>query len=260
VKRPARALGAQQPAPTRSLEGTGDTRSQLVGVAAQLFWERGYTATGIAEIVRRAKLFVGSLYHFFPTKQHLLAAVLERYRDGIHEMLFRPAWEGVRDPIAKIFALLARYRAALEATNCFYGCPIGSLANELREPDPEIRELLAANFDQWVAAVERCLDDAAPRLPRGLKRHDLAQFVLAVMEGGVMQARTHRSLAAFDAGVLCLRDYFHRLQSDTGGPGGRVTRASRSPPGPRRHPRRPGGQRRVERNITSGAAAGGAAT
>ena len=40
----------------------------------------------------------------------------------------------------------------------------------------------------------------------------LAVFVLTVMEGGVMQSRTHRSLETFDAGVACLRDYLDRLE------------------------------------------------
>ena len=50
------------------------------------------------------------------------------------------------------------------------------------------------------------------RLPRSTDTHALAQFVLTVMEGGVMQSRTHRSLEAFDAGVTLLRDYLDRLQ------------------------------------------------
>jgi hypothetical protein len=37
-------------------------------------------------------------------------------------------------------------------------------------------------------------------------------FVLTVMEGGVMQSRTHRTLEAFDASVAMLRDYFARLE------------------------------------------------
>jgi TetR/AcrR family transcriptional repressor of nem operon len=43
----------------------------------------------------------------------------------------------------------------------------------------------------------------------------LAQLVLSVMGGGVMQARTYRSLDAFDASVACLRDYFNRLEAGT---------------------------------------------
>ncbi|HET7598700.1 MAG TPA: TetR/AcrR family transcriptional regulator [Gemmatimonadales bacterium] len=189
------------------------TRERLVDVAMRLFWLKGYGATSIAHILHEAGANSGSLYHFFPTKQDLLLAVLERYREGIYPMLLDPAWRGVSDPVERIFALLARYRQALERTDCAYGCPIGSLALELHEPDPPVRELLAANFAGWTAAVRRCLDQAADRLPPGTDRSALASFVLAVMEGGVMQARTHRTLAAFDASVARLRDYFARLEA-----------------------------------------------
>ena len=50
------------------------------------------------------------------------------------------------------------------------------------------------------------------RLPPGTDTQRLAVFVLTIMEGGVMQSRTHRTLAAFDAGVACLRDYLDRLE------------------------------------------------
>ena len=183
----------------------------------RLFWEKGYNSTSVADILQAAGANSGSLYHFFPTKQDLLVAVLERYLNGIYPMLLEPAWAGVEDPIERVFALLARYRGLLEETDCFYGCPIGSLALELHEPDPPVRERLAANFEAWVRAVERCLDEAADRLPRDLDRHELAVFVLTTMEGGVMQSRTHRSLAAFDAGVVRLRDYFRRLEDAASG-------------------------------------------
>jgi hypothetical protein len=64
--------------------------------------------------------------------------------------------------------------------------------------------------------VESCLEEAGDRLPADLDRHALAQLVLTTMEGGVMQARTYRDLAPFDAGVTLLRDYFDRLEADAG--------------------------------------------
>lgn len=176
-----------------------------------LFMAKGYQSTSVADILREAGANSGSLYHAFPTKQDLLLAVLERYRQGIGPMLLDPAWQGVEDPIDRIFALLARYRAALEMSDCTYGCPIGSLALEIHEPDPPVRELLAANFDGWVIAIRGCLDAAGDRLPAGTDTQALAQFVLTVMEGGVMQSRTHRTLQAFDASVAGLRDYLDRL-------------------------------------------------
>lgn len=188
------------------------TRDRLVFAAMKLFGEKGYLSTSVQDILREAGANAGSLYHAFPTKQDVLVAVLDLYRQGIEPMLLAPAWDGVDDPIEKIFALLASYRHALEISDCLYGCPIGSIALELHEPDPPVRHLLSVNFMQWVGHVERCLVEAGPRLPADLDRHVLAILVLNVMEGGVMQARTHRDLETFDASVAGLRDYITRLE------------------------------------------------
>ncbi len=177
----------------------------------ELFWAKGFNSTSIADILSRTQLNAGSLYHVFPGKQDVLIAVLEAYRDGIEENLLAPAWEGVDDPIERIFALLARYRWMILETDCTYGCPIGSLALELHEADPVVRDLLAVNFANWAGAIERCLEAAGDRLPADLDRRALGEFVLTTMEGGVMQARTHRDVGYFDRGVEALRDHFDML-------------------------------------------------
>ena len=189
-----------------------DTRSRIILAAMELFWEKGFNSTSVADILSRSQVNSGSLYHVFPGKQDVLIGVLEAYRDGIGEMLLAPAWDGVDDPIEKIFSLLARYRRHMVETDCAYGCPIGSLALELHEPDPAVRGLLAANFAGWTAAIEARLADAAERLPRDLDRKALAEFVLTAMEGAVMQARTHRDVAYFDRMVATLRGHFEMLQ------------------------------------------------
>ncbi len=179
--------------------------------AMELFWEKGYGSTSIADILKKAGANSGSLYHYFPAKQDVLNAVLDTYHAGIRPMLLDPAWEDVEDPIERIFVLLDRYRQFLIDTDLFYGCPIGSLALEIHEPDPEVRERLAANFSAWTAAIEECLEQASARLPGDLDRKALAQFVLTTMEGGVMQSRTHRNLEAFDASVGQLKNYFELM-------------------------------------------------
>jgi AcrR family transcriptional regulator len=202
---------------SNQVSATDPTRNRILFAGMELFGRKGYQSTSIADILLAAGAHSGSLYHFFPTKQDLLLAVLEMYRDGIEPMLLAPAWQHVADPIERIFALLASYRRALEQTDCTYGCPIGSLALELHEPDPPVRELLAVNFLGWVNHVRLCLEAGRQRLPRDVDTDALATFILTTMEGGVMQARTHRSLSAFDISVAVLRDYFKRLESDAKG-------------------------------------------
>jgi AcrR family transcriptional regulator len=190
------------------------TRDKIVHAAIKLFATQGYQSTSVQAILGEAGVNAGSLYHFFPGKQDVLVAVLETYRDNIGEMLLAPAWQGTTDPIDRVFALLARYRALIRKSDCTYGCPIGSLALEFSEPDPEVRELLAANFSRWTEAVRECLDLAGERLPAGIDRAALAEFVLTTMEGAVMQARTHRDVRYFDRAVGELRRYVDLLQRE----------------------------------------------
>jgi TetR/AcrR family transcriptional repressor of nem operon len=205
-----------------------DTRTKLILTAMQLFREKGYGSTSVADVLKTAEVNSGSLYHYFPGKQDLLMAVLDMYHQGIHPMLLQPAWAGEDDSIEKVFALLARYRKSLVDTECFYGCPIGSLALELHEPDLPVRERLAMNFTAWIDAVRTCLEEAGARLPAKIDREELAQFVLTTMEGGVMAARTHRSIAYFDSAVHQLRNYFELLQRDASPKKKRRTTASKS--------------------------------
>jgi AcrR family transcriptional regulator len=54
-------------------------RAQLVDAALSLFAERGFRATTIADIADATGTAHGLVYHYFASKDELLAAVLERY-------------------------------------------------------------------------------------------------------------------------------------------------------------------------------------
>ena len=197
------------------------TRERLIQTAVELFWQKGYAATGLAELLARAQANSGSFYYFFKGKEDLLLTVLDRYIEILHSALVEPACRGVSDPIERVFALLARYRLLLLETDCTYGCPIGRLALEISPEQRDVHRKIAANFDRWCEAVRQCLEQAGPVLPADVDRGKLARFVLAVMEGGVMQSRSHRTIEPFDDSVAQLRDYFARLlrAPATGTPG-----------------------------------------
>lgn len=190
------------------------TRDRIIESARDLFVMNGYNATGLSEIVKHAGVNPGSLYYFFPTKEDLLLAVLEWYRVNIGEGLLDPVFSRISDPFERVFGLLDGYRQMLLLTNFEHGCPIGNLALEVTNSHPSVRNLLQANFDNWVEAVEGCLVAMGDRLPMDIDRRQLAILVLNTMEGGMMLARTYRSIEPFDQSVAQLRDYFERLVKD----------------------------------------------
>ena len=52
------------------------TRAKLVKVARRLFAKRGYSAVGTEEVVKKAGVTRGALYHQFDDKKDLFRAVL----------------------------------------------------------------------------------------------------------------------------------------------------------------------------------------
>jgi TetR/AcrR family transcriptional repressor of nem operon len=136
------------------------TRDRLLDAARYLFWEKGYAATGIAEILERAKANSGSFYHFFNSKEALLLAVLDSYLEGLEPVIVRPAFARRRDPVERIFAILQGYRERLAETGCRYGCPLGRLALEIEAENLPAHNRIAANFSGWIGAVRACLEGA----------------------------------------------------------------------------------------------------
>ncbi len=191
-----------------------NTREKLVETARNLFWEQGYGQTGVAQILKTAEVNSGSLYHFFPTKEDLLLAVLDWYTENLNPQVVQPVLDRIVDPIERIFGILDGYRQAILQTKFMFGCPIGNLVLELGHTHPAARQKLTLNFRNWSKAIEKCLDDAADRLPESVDRQQLSLFVLVTMEGAVMLARSYHSIEPYDAAVSQLREYFERLLAD----------------------------------------------
>lgn len=96
-----------------------ERRNQLIDVALELFGQNGIEATRVSDIARAAGVAQGLLYHYFPSKDALLAAIVER--EGplgmLHELLAtppdRPARETLLDLANRIYALIQQRRPLL---------------------------------------------------------------------------------------------------------------------------------------------------
>lgn len=66
------------PNPTPALKPGGPTSERLLDAAAEVFCERGYEGTTVAEVARRAGLTTGAIYANFRDKAELLLKAIER--------------------------------------------------------------------------------------------------------------------------------------------------------------------------------------
>jgi AcrR family transcriptional regulator len=81
-------------------ERSDATRAALLKAARRLFAKHGYAAVGTEEIVRRAKVTRGALYHHFRDKQDLFRAVHEELEaEMAHKIAAQLAEGGAGDPL-----------------------------------------------------------------------------------------------------------------------------------------------------------------
>ena len=80
------------------------TRERLVAAARALFGARGYEPTSIEDILARARVKRGSLYHHFASKEALFDAVLDRVNADIARRVAEAARAAGPDPVATLRA------------------------------------------------------------------------------------------------------------------------------------------------------------
>ncbi len=60
----------------------GETREKIIDAATKVFFQNGFEKTSVKMILEEAGVVTGSFYHFFPSKEELFEAVIEKYLRG----------------------------------------------------------------------------------------------------------------------------------------------------------------------------------
>jgi TetR/AcrR family transcriptional regulator, transcriptional repressor for nem operon len=197
---------------TRSRSGTRDrrtiaTRDRLIEVADRLVQEKGFHRTTLAMVASKARVHLGSIYHFFRTKgalgEAIVEARLERSRSRLAE------WDETPDPRERIRPFV-RSVVAARGDLSRKGCPIGSLCQELHKERGPLAARSANLFRlllDWLEAQFRLL--GADRAQA--ERH--AAHVMASLQGASLLALTFADpdLVAREAEVI------ERFVSSVGG-------------------------------------------
>lgn len=156
---------------------------QIADAAMQVFWQRGYAATSIQDLVEGTGLSRSSLYNAFDSKHGLYTCALKRYQERSNANIAllaqdAPAKELVRQLLLRIVD------DELDDTQRL-GCLAANAALEVAGQDPVVAELVAQNFRRVEGALERVLrrgqeqgDIDPDKNPRAL-----ASFVVCTVQG-----------------------------------------------------------------------------
>jgi TetR/AcrR family transcriptional regulator, transcriptional repressor for nem operon len=160
--------------------------------ALELFWERGYEATSMADLVRHLGIARASIYATFGGKHDLYAQALDRYvqaRDpGLVEMLSQPG-----PVLPAVRALVEAYATESVCDERRRGCMVVNAAVELLPRDPQAARRVEASWDTLETALTSALTRARAQgeIQEGKDPRALARFLLVVLQGMRVLGRAH---------------------------------------------------------------------
>lgn len=198
--------------------------------AMELFWERGYEATGVADLVQHLGIARGSLYATFGSKDGLYQLALQRYC----ETEAGPVIDRLTEPgpvLPVLRAMLLRLAEAPAGDPRRRGCMVVNAAMERIPADSATAERVAAHLrkDEDVLAAALRRGRRSGEIPPGRDARALARFLVATIQG-------LRVVGKATADPATLRDVVAVALDAVGGPppAHRRTRdepASPAPPG-----------------------------
>ncbi|WP_197721771.1 TetR/AcrR family transcriptional regulator [Sulfuritortus calidifontis] len=181
------------------------TRSDIIEAAQNLFYHQGYHFTSFSDIVDSAGILRGNIYHYFKTKDDILAAVIDQHLARFTAML--EGWEKeLREPRAR----LIRFTEMLIGRQddlVHYGCPVGTLTGELgktadtHNPAKPLFDL----FLQWLARQFEALG-------YGREADTLALHLLGRSQGITVMTHVYRDPKLLKREVTLLQGWLTGLE------------------------------------------------
>jgi len=175
------------------------TREHILDRASRLIQRKGIGATSVGEILAAAGVHKGSLYFHFRDKEEIGREVIrqaaDRFLGFVDSSLTGPT---PRKALDNFFAAALAYHRGTGFTG---GCLFGNTALETSDADPGLAALVDNVFAAWIERVARVIaaGQRAGEFRDDMTALDLAQQVVATLEGGIMLSRLRKKAAPLES-------------------------------------------------------------
>lgn len=172
-------------------------RERIIEKALELFYEQGYKATGINQIIAEAGVAKASFYSHFKSKEALCEAYLNEMSDTILQALEKSMKE--KDPVDRLRSYINNGETFMQSTS-YRGCAFMNFIAEVPDAPESMHRIVVENRAKTIDILadtvreinEKRADDAKidPEL--------IAKVVLTVVFGAKTVSQTFRSVWPFE--------------------------------------------------------------
>ncbi len=165
-------------------------RNVTLSKAMDVFWEKGYKATSIDDLVDRMGIQRGSIYNTFGGKHELFLTAVEYYGEVVTSRTLK-VLEGEGSPlgnIKKFFEVIVGTPPDKRSK----GCLISNTVVELAPHDEEIAEVVKGIMNKIQSSFLKCLDRAVEQgeLPESANTRVLSNFLATSTHGLIVTGKS----------------------------------------------------------------------
>ena len=181
------------------------TRTHIVEKARDLFYHQGYSATSYADIAKFTGVGKGNIHYHFNSKEDIVKAVAEQRAEAIRRLLEEWSMEcgTPYDCIERFITMVEDNARDLSR----YGCPMGTLNDELGKTDQNLQQSARTMFDlflRWLEARFRAI--VSPEVAR---LH--AEHLIIMAQGASVLSHSYGDPEIVRRHVQTMRDWLAKI-------------------------------------------------
>jgi TetR/AcrR family transcriptional regulator, transcriptional repressor for nem operon len=177
-----------------------DTRTALLKVGMDIMLAKGYSNTGISEVLTTLGVHKGSFYYYFDSKETFAVEIIRHFDREYSAHLASILRNEKRRPIERLRDYCEEGKQSLADKECRGGCLIGNLSQEMSDQSEVLRTELCgvmtarrALFAECIAQAQAAGEIGSPRDPA-----ELAEVFCSAWAGALMFAKTVKNTGPLD--------------------------------------------------------------
>jgi TetR/AcrR family transcriptional repressor of nem operon len=186
-------------------------KQKAIEAAQHLMTGRGYSATTVDDIINLAGVSKGSVYHAFKSKEELAITALEDYERRGWKIVANGPYTKETDPVKRALAFVKHIeKKAPELWQ--HGCLLGSISMEVADMHPALHERIDELFEEFEDGLAGVFGPALKAAGvKNINGKELGRHMLAVIEGAIITAKSHREPKYLMEGLRHFRRYLEQI-------------------------------------------------
>ncbi len=172
-------------------------KERILITAGRLFYEQGYRATGINQIIREAGAAKASFYQHFPSKEELCREYLVQRSIKAHarQKSFISTGDTTVERVCNLFENIVQNAKE----NNFNGCPFLNISAEINEHESVLRQAVKEHKNKLIELIKNELISYP-------ESDNLTEMIYVIYEGANIAVKNYRDLWPVERGRQLIRN------------------------------------------------------